>query len=124
MKIRIKENTVRFRLTRSEVEQVCATGNYEEYTAFDSDCFSYGVTVKEDIEYLTADFTGKRITLYLPKQFIEKWQNTDRVGFEHTMLLKNGKSLFLLLEKDFVCMDDTREDQADNYPNPLAEKLL
>jgi hypothetical protein len=27
----------------------------------------------------------------------------------------------LLVEKDFVCLDNTIEDQSDNYPNPLAE---
>ena len=29
-----------------------------------------------------------------------------------------GKDLFLLIEKDFVCLDHTFEDQSDNYPNP------
>jgi hypothetical protein len=34
------------------------------------------------------------------------------------MPLGNGQSLKLLLEKDFVCLDHTDEDQSDNYPNP------
>jgi hypothetical protein len=25
-----------------------------------------------------------------------------------------------LLEKDFACLDNTLEDQSDNYPNPKA----
>jgi len=29
-----------------------------------------------------------------------------------------GVQLHLLLEKDFVCLDNTAEDQSDNYPNP------
>jgi hypothetical protein len=36
--------------------------------------------------------------------------------------MENGKELFLLLEKDFVCLDETIEDQSDNYPNPLMDK--
>ncbi len=123
MKIRINENSVRFRLMRSEVEQVCTQGSYTEYTEFDTAHFSYSVTVKEDISNLMVDFKENAIMLYLPKQFIDKWQHTDRVGFEHQIPLKNGKTLLALLEKDFVCLDDNREDQSDNYPNPMAEKL-
>ncbi len=41
--------------------------------------------------------------------------NTDEVGFEN----EQGK-LFLLVEKDFTCLDNVSEDQSDNYPNPLA----
>jgi len=29
--------------------------------------------------------------------------------------------LKLLLEKDFVCLDDTDEDQSDQYDNPNAK---
>ncbi len=123
MKIRIKENSVRFRLTRSEVDQVCTEGSYMEYTEFDTTHFSYGVTVKEDISDLMADFLGNSVILYLPKRFIEEWKHTDRVGFERQIPLKNGKTLLALLEKDFVCMDDNREDQSDNYPNPMTDKL-
>ena len=31
------------------------------------------------------------------------------------------KKLYILIEKDFKCLDNTIEDQSDNYPNPLAE---
>jgi hypothetical protein len=26
------------------------------------------------------------------------------------------------LEKDFTCLDETGEDQSDNYPNPKTEE--
>ena len=43
---------------------------------------------------------------------------TERVGFE-----EKGDPLYLLVEKDFTCLDQVEEDQSDNYPNPqLAEK--
>jgi hypothetical protein len=46
------------------------------------------------------------------------WDANDKVGFENTVSLKNGKTLHLLLEKDFTCLDDRGEDESDNYPNP------
>lgn len=42
------------------------------------------------------------------------------VGFNNKMPLDNGEHLFLLVEKDFVCLDNTFEDQSDNFPNPNA----
>ena len=41
---------------------------------------------------------------------------------EHYEDLSNGDKFFLLLEKDFACLDNTHEDQSDKYPNPKAGK--
>ena len=50
---------------------------------------------------------------------INELENTDRVGFEETV-----SGLHLLVEKDFTCLDSIEEDQSDNYPNPLAAKII
>jgi len=34
------------------------------------------------------------------------------------MRVSETETLYLLLEKDFVCLDETHEDQADNFENP------
>jgi hypothetical protein len=49
----------------------------------------------------------------MPETMIAEWISTDRVGFD-------GQSgpVKILVEKDFVCIDNTLEDQSDNYPNP------
>jgi len=49
-------------------------------------------------------------------KMIDELINTDRVGFEN-----HDAGLHLLVEKDFVCLDEVNEDQSDNYPNPLAK---
>ena len=48
------------------------------------------------------------------------WHDEERVGFENTVEVAPGILLTLLLEKDFACLDDSREDQSDNFPNPNA----
>tara|TARA_R110000744_G_scaffold106313_4_gene202629 strand:- start:1192 stop:1383 length:192 start_codon:yes stop_codon:yes gene_type:complete len=60
--------------------------------------------------------------MYLPEKDKLAWANSDRVGLQHTNLMENGKELFLLVEKDFVCLDETIEDQSDNYPNPWMDR--
>ena len=122
MKIRIKGNSVRYRLTKTEVETFCKTGYVEESTQFPDSRFTYAVKAKDDIEHLEAAFTGNSITLFVPKKESSNWVNSNRVGFQHNLFSDDDCSLSLLLEKDFTCMDNTIEDQSDNYPNPLADR--
>lgn len=111
---------MRYRLTKSEVEAFCKEGSYRNQTQFDSQTFIYELKAKDGIEGLEASFNDNTITLYLPRAESEVWAHSARVGYENTQKLKNGEVMSLLLEKDFVCMDETVEDQSDNYPNPKA----
>jgi len=58
--------------------------------------------------------------MQVPPDLAKNWTSTNEVGFQHKLSLNNGKELFLLVEKVFVCLDNTFEDQSDNYPNPNA----
>ena len=120
MKIRIKGNAIRYRLTRSEVETFSNEGYYSETTVFNNNTFTYALKAIYGISDLTADFDNHTITMYLPVSDCKSWANNSRIGFEHKMLLENGDTLALLLEKDFVCLDERGEDESDNYPNPKA----
>jgi len=50
----------------------------------------------------------------MPAAMVHEWVETEKVGFEYT-----DSHLYLLVEKDFQCLDNVAEDQSDNYPNPL-----
>lgn len=113
MKIRIKGNSVRFRLTQSEVKQLCAKGSVEEQTNFGTTSFGYAVKITKDKDSLHAVFHSQKITLYLPEKWGKNWYHNATIGFEH-----HQDDLHLLIEKDFTCLDNTTEDQSDNYPNP------
>lgn len=121
MKIRIKGNSVRFRLTQSEVKQLSETGSVQETTEFGAHTFQYRVQLMKGIQNLQASYTQNEITLSIPETDGKSWFLTKTVGFEHEMPLPEGKKLHLLLEKDFACLDNTSEDQSDNYPNPKMQ---
>lgn len=121
MKIRIKGNSIRYRLTKTEVETFCETGLYKETTPFGNSVFAYTLKAKKGIDILEASFEENTITLYLSDEERPGWATSNRVGFSSTMDLPDGKQLSLLLEKDFVCLDETIEDQSDNYPNPKSD---
>ena len=121
MKIRIKGNSVRFRLTKTEVERFCKEGIYEETTLFASNTLIYTLKGKTGIKELEADFLENRIIIYMPEEELLTWANSDKVGYSNSVDWNDTSSLSLLVEKDFTCLDNTVEDQSDNYPNP---KLL
>ncbi|MBX2889466.1 MAG: hypothetical protein KF734_00940 [Saprospiraceae bacterium] len=123
MKIRIKGNFVRYRLTQTEVKTLAETGHLTEETWFgpnESQRFSYALKAREGINGLQATFEGGVITLFMPAEAAKHWHDEERVGFDNEAEVAPGISLKLLLEKDFACLDDTDEDQSDNYPNPNA----
>lgn len=118
MKIRIKGNSIRFRLTKSEVELFSTQGYIEEATIFPNKIFSYALKAKEGLNAIEADFSNDTITLYLPKKLQKEWATNNQVGYNNTVDWNDDTVLSLLVEKDFTCLDNTIEDQSDNYPNP------
>ncbi len=116
MKLRIKSNSIRYRLTRTDVDQLLKVGYLKDGVNFGDDELVYVLQTTVD-KQLSADFKNNIITLYMPTNMLIELANTDKIGFEHT-----EGALHLLVEKDFMCLDNVAEDQSDNYPNPLATK--
>ena len=117
MKIRIHGNSVRFRLSKSEVGRLENEGYLEETTDFGAAQLAYEVQ-KSTVAEMKARFEQNKITLEVPENFLAGWAANTIVGFEGNMPLGNGGSLYMLIEKDFKCLDNVDEDQSDNYDNP------
>lgn len=113
MKIRIKDNSIRYRITQSEVSQLWREGKVEAHTAFSGGPLIYGIDTAEDGRPLSADFVEGRIVLHMPRLMIESLYHTDKIGFED----QTGP-VRLLVEKDFACINHADEDQSDQYPHP------
>lgn len=118
MKIRIKENSLRIRLLKSEVDKLEAEGYLETETSFVNNKLVYALESIEEGNQLTVDFLDNKITMFVPLALLNGWAQNSVVGFSAQMPLTENGSLFLLLEKDFVCTDATTEDQSDNFSNP------
>lgn len=121
MKIRIKGNSIRFRLTQSEVKQLSETGSVKESTEFGPNVFQYQVKLMSSVQNLEASYSNNTILMMIPEADGNNWFHNDTIGFEHEMELPKGRKLHLLLEKDFTCLENRAEDQSDNYPNPKLQ---
>ena len=118
MKLRIKGNSLRIRLTKTEVSTLANTGYLEEQTVFPGNQFVYALQSADDAIELSATFSNNKMTMLVPAAFIKDWPANEVVGINTNMPLPNEQSMYLLLEKDFVCLDETFEDQSDNFENP------
>lgn len=117
MKIRIEDNSVRYRLRRSEVDTLAEKGRLWATTQFPDGTFTYGLCSEAGLLDLRASQEDGKIVLYIPEEWIAEWPASSRVGFEARIEL-NGKILHLLIEKDFVCLDRDIAGQTDQFPNP------
>jgi hypothetical protein len=95
----------------SDVTRFGRDGYVEEVVDFGKTQLTYALQ-KGPNQSLEAEFLNNKIIVFMPYSWCEEWIGTDRVGFE-----QKGP-LYLLIEKDFRCLDNVAEDQSDNYPNP------
>lgn len=118
MKLRIKDNSIRLRLSQSEVKSIEEQGEVQCDLNLGSGTFRYKL-VKQGNE-ISADYSKDCITIAVPANVISAWVGTDQVGFDHQISLESGKELSVLVEKDFKCLTDRpHEDESDLFQNPL-----
>ncbi len=118
MKLRIKGNSVRLRLTKTDVATIARSGYLEDITDFGPSKLIYALASKPEVLEMNARFNDNKVEIQVPESMVTGWPENDIVGFEANMPLPDGSSLYLLIEKDFACLDHTNEDQRDNYENP------
>ena len=121
MKIRIKDNSVRLRLTQAEVKQLSEIGEVRSMITF-------GVEIKDTLVYAvvstishTIDVTYKNHTIEvkIPASMINQWANSEQVSIRHEKPISPGESLIILVEKDFKCLTERPdENEEDMFPHP------
>lgn len=122
MKLRIKGNTVRFRLSKCEVADFAEQNIISETTNFVDTKFNYCLVADPKLTYIEVSFIESNLTIKLPLETAKQWTDSNEVGIYFNISSSEGKNLQLTIEKDFKCLDETIEDQSDNYENPLASK--
>ena len=122
MKLRIKGNTLRFRLTKSEVSALHDQGWWQDATSLggqESMQLLYRIekSTEPSAHIVYASGRGTLITATVPEKDLAAWADSGQIGlyFEEIWGLK------VAIEKDFRCLDEKRdEDESDNFDHPLA----
>ncbi len=123
MKLRIRDNSVRLRLTRGEVETLRQEGLVSARTGFPGGRdFQYVLESSPASVSLGAFLSDNVLTVRLPETTVLAWAATDQVSIEGEQLLNDGDKTTILVEKDFVCLAPREgEDESDMFPHPQAE---
>lgn len=122
MKLRIRGNSIRLRLTKGEVEQFAKSGFVEETLEFgpDQTAFKYQLIARSD-ETELARFDDGRLFVSVPLEEVNAWTTSDQVGLEYSQPIDHGRTLRILVEKDFACLTERAgEDDSDAFDNPLS----
>ena len=122
MKIRIRDNSIRLRLTRVEVDSVHENGVVSATTGFPgSRVLRYTLESSPASVRPTAFFSDNEIRVRLPESVVLAWVTTEQVSIAGEQELDDGEKLTILVEKDFACLAPRAgEDESDMYPHPQA----
>jgi hypothetical protein len=124
MKLRIRGNSLRLRLTRGEVEQLANAESIVESIKFgigEREQLVYSLETHKGEDGITAHYKHGSITVRLPVDVAKQWAETEEVSLEARQQLTMDTELKLLIEKDFVCLvGRAPEEDADAFPHPSA----
>ncbi len=123
MKLRIKGNSLRLRISRSEVDRLFQRERLEESIQLAPHAeakLTYALEQATSVSVPTVRYTEGEITVLLPAGLADSWCSTDLVGIAERVSLGAFGSLELVIEKDFACLDRSEEENEDTFENPHA----
>ena len=122
MKVRIKGNSIRVRLTQKEVRNLQVDGRVEEqiYLGITEDEFIRYVIEKSPKLKIRAFFRSNEIKIEVPEGLIDQWTKSQENSLESIQEIEPESYLKILIEKDLKPLL-AREEQEDWFPNPKAK---
>jgi hypothetical protein len=124
VKLRILGNSIRLRLTRSEVEAAAAGSAVEGRCVFGPDpanALTYTFLPDTKVTQLETSWGGGTLTVRAPISLVEQWNDSDLVGMERTWRQSDHEELTVLVEKDFSCLKPREGgDDLDTFPHPQS----
>ena len=123
MKIRIKGNSLRFRVTQSELARLMGEGRIEEtiYFSMRGDSrVTYVLEHQASSSSTTLRYQPPEVAIVLSTAALKTWGESDQVGIYAAADLGSHGVLELLVEKDFACLDLSDAENIDTFPNPAS----
>ena len=119
MKLRIKGNSIRFRLTQSEVEELNKKGHVEDLVNFgDGVKFIYEIKADLNKNILEPVFKANKISVLVCQDQISQWALTDKVTIKENYINSDGDEVIVMIAKDFKCLSLIDEVEFDMFHHP------
>ena len=126
MKIRIRGDSIRLRLSQKEVAQISVGEKVQDITRFPLGTkLSYGLDTSSNVKEIEAHFENQQIMIVMPRQQATAWASSGDVALKANLPIEktSDDQLFILIEKDFQCLktrENEKEDESDLFVNPNA----
>jgi hypothetical protein len=125
VKLRIKGNSLRLRVTRSELDRLLAGEPIEEAIHFSpapESALRYVLRVDPVSKGTHISYIDGEIDVSVSSEQARVWNEETQVGIYTTLDLSSAGALKIAIEKDFACLDGRDEDNHDTFANPLEGK--
>ena len=116
MKLRLKGDSIRLRLTQGEVTRLVSDGVVEENLSFPGSggVFTYALESADWSDVITAVYDDDRMRVIVPASEAATWAGSTQVG-----IYGDANGLRITVEKDFACIKPrVGEDESDMFPHP------
>lgn len=124
MKLRMKGNSIRLRVTRSELTRLQNGERLAETVSFGAgSALVYALESRATSAPVAASFDAGQIVVTISPEQLTSWSEETQVGVYASLPVGAGPALEVSLEKDFACLDRSDEDNTDTFVNPLAGSL-
>jgi len=123
MKLRILGNSLRLRVTRSELAQLQAGGRIEDCVRFSTApdaSLIYALAIASSDVAVCVEYAPQHVTIVLNEAQLRSWSQPGEVGIYTSVDNGSDKGLQLTIEKDFACLDRSHVSNSDTFPNPHA----
>jgi hypothetical protein len=120
MKLRIQGDSLRLRVSPSELARLLDTGRIEETVHFaqqEDARLTYALEHAAVDREIGVRYTPREVAVVLSTARARQWAEGDEVGIAGDLALGNRR-LALLVEKDFACLDRKDLASEDTFPNP------
>ncbi len=123
MKLRIQADSLRIRLTQTEVAQLAGGNAVTQATSFSPTAqLITSVETSASASAASARLEGSQLAIVLPLEPVRRWAHSEQVSIPAEQRIDDKRSLSILIEKDFECLHHTEENQ-DAFPNPLKRSM-
>jgi len=118
MKLRLRGDTLRLRLRKSDIDTLAAVGRVEEFTPFGKRLLVYSLNLDETAETPHAVLLDDEICVNLPKRQGMAWCRG-----KETSIVSAGVVPAVLIERDFVRSAVEEPDDYDRFMNPRTGRM-
>lgn len=119
MKLRILGDSIRLRLSQSDVQTLLEAGRVEETTQFVGATLRYAAEGADEVDAMSAVLDGSTVLVKIPAATVKRWGESDEVSLRAEQPVAEGQTLSLLVEKDFKCaVPRPGEEDYDGFPHP------